>query len=112
MNKIEAAKQEVLALGRSLHYGGREWTMSIPHRENDSDRVIMAGLEEAAALLRTAQRLRDAGQETMKALDELMTEFVSKKRAANWGVINHATVAMSKALASADVQALGPTEAE
>ena len=43
-------------------------------------------------------RLRAAGRQMLKAADELMTEFVSKKRAADWGVINGAMVAMTDAL--------------
>ena len=74
-----------------------------PRQEPEQPR----GDADYIALLATARRLRDAGQGTMKALDELMTEFVSKKRAADWGVINDAMVAMGKALASPDVQALG-----
>jgi hypothetical protein len=34
-----------------------------------------------------------------RAVDELMTEFVSRKRAADWGVINSAGVAAQAALA-------------
>ena len=36
---------------------------------------------------------RDTIKALMVACDELMTEFVSKKRAANWGTINDAMVA-------------------
>lgn len=37
----------------------------------------------------------------LKAADELMTEFVSKKRAADWGVINEAMMAAAAAIAKA-----------
>ena len=46
----------------------------------------------AAALAQEAERVREVVSDLMKALDELMTEYVSKKRAANWGVINDAMV--------------------
>ena len=50
--------------------------------------------------LRDAARVeqRDTIKALMIACDELMTEFVSKKRAANWGVINDAMVAGGTAL--------------
>jgi hypothetical protein len=47
----------------------------------------------------TAPEMASALREMLKAADELMTEFVSKKRAANWGVINAAMVAASALLA-------------
>lgn len=47
-----------------------------------ADAILFAAAPEMAKALRA----------TMQAADELMTEFVSKKRAANWGVINDALV--------------------
>jgi hypothetical protein len=87
--RVEAAKQEVFALCRGRHNGGREWTMCIPVHDTDSDRVLIAGLE---ANRRLVQGLRlaveavevwlnqphEVGDEQMKellaALDALMTE--------------------------------------
>ena len=109
MNKIEAAKQEVFVLCRSLHFGGRMWTMSVPHREDDSDRVIMAGLEEAAALLRTAQRLRD----TLQEVTTRYIELVESGDCGHWNPHNEQEIEGAEILlASDEVQALGPTEAE
>ena len=53
-------------------------------------------LDAAEARVR---ELEEAGREMMAAANELMTEFVSKRRAANWCVINDAMVRMGKALA-------------
>lgn len=44
------------------------------------------------------EELKTAGRAMQKAVDELLTEFVSKKRAANWGIINDALVQMGTAL--------------
>jgi hypothetical protein len=60
----------------------------------------------ATALRIKAERdaLLEACRATLKAMDELMTEFVSKKRAADWGVIHGAGVAAAKAIAKAEGQ--------
>lgn len=60
-----------------------------PEREAN-ERLIIAAPDMAKAL-----------EAMMAAVDELMTEFISKKRAANWGVINHAMVDATKALQKA-----------
>ena len=44
------------------------------------------------------QRLRDAVAALMQACNELMEEFISHKRAADWGVINDAMVLGVKVL--------------
>lgn len=45
--------------------------------------------------------LLEACKDMLKAADELMTEYVSKQRAANWGVINQAMVDASAAIRAA-----------
>ena len=45
------------------------------------------------------ERVATVGPQMLAACDELLTEFISKKRAANWCVINTAMVAMGKLLA-------------
>lgn len=40
----------------------------------------------------------------VRVADELMTEFVSKKRAADWGVINDNMVAAGRAIRDAKVK--------
>jgi hypothetical protein len=47
------------------------------------------------------KRLMRALEGQSKAINELMTEFVSKKRAADWGVINDAGVEAGLALRAA-----------
>ena len=48
-----------------------------------------------------APALLEACRDMLKAANELMTEYVSKKRAANWGVINQAMVDASAAIRAA-----------
>lgn len=57
-------------------------------------------LTTAFIAIRDAARAeqREAIKGLLKACDELMTEFVSKKRAADWGVINDAMVAGAAAI--------------
>ena len=50
------AYEEVFALCR----GDREWTLSIPEREDDSDRVLVAALRDELELLSEVRRLRDS----------------------------------------------------
>ena len=61
--------------------------------------LLSAG-DAACVLTHDAARAeqRETIKGLLKACDELMTEFVSKRRAANWGVINDAMVAGGKAL--------------
>ena len=56
---------------------------------------------ERDTLKAAVEQAHVAGRMMLKATNELMIEFVSKKRAANWVVINDATVAMQAALTSA-----------
>jgi len=53
----------------------------------------------AAEAARRVRELEEAGREMMTAANELMTEFVSRTRAAHWGLINDALVKMGNALA-------------
>lgn len=46
------------------------------------------------------KELREAIQKLMNACNELMTEFVSRKRAADWEVINDAMLKGSRILKS------------
>lgn len=57
--------------------------------------------EARAKVIRAAPKLLDACRAMVKAADELMTEFVGKKRAANWGVINQAMVDAGRAIKEA-----------
>ena len=50
------AYEEVFALCR----GDREWTMSIPEREDDSDRVLVAALRDELELLSEVRRRWDS----------------------------------------------------
>ena len=50
------AYEEVFALCR----GDREWILSIPEMEDDSDRVLVAALRDERELLSAARRLRDS----------------------------------------------------
>lgn len=52
-----------------------------------------------AHLIAAAPELADALRATIKAVEELMTEYVSKKGAANWGIINDAMCQASTLLA-------------
>jgi len=61
-------------------------------KTNDDPLFVFCPLHLQAAFMQEA--LRDM----LKAADELMTEFMSKKRAANWGIINDAMVAAEKCL--------------
>lgn len=54
------------------------------------------------------RRIKDAGEDLLEALEamglaveELLTEFVSKKRAADWGIINEAGIKAGRAIAKA-----------
>ena len=49
------AYEEVFALCR----GDREWILSIPEREDDSDRVLVAALRDELELLSEVRRLRN-----------------------------------------------------
>ena len=49
--------------------------------------------ERAEQLEKELCESRKAAKMAIAAMDELMTEFVSKKRAANWGIINEACMA-------------------
>ncbi len=50
------AYEEVFALCR----GDREWTLSIPEREDDSDKLLVAALRDELDLLSEVRRLRDS----------------------------------------------------
>lgn len=43
--------------------------------------------------------MRDAIRGLLKASDEVAAEFIQRKRAANWGIINKAYLAAEKVLA-------------
>ena len=49
-----------------------------------------------------APELLAACKAMMRAADELLTEFISKKRAANWQVINEAMVEAGRAIQAAE----------
>lgn len=48
-----------------------------------------------------APALLAACQAMLEAADELMTEFISKKRATDWGIVNGAMVDAANAIAKA-----------
>jgi hypothetical protein len=72
------------------------WDCACTVRENGDVRWI-----EHCPLHAAAPELLEACKDMLKATDELMTEFISKKRAADWGVINQAMVDAGKAIAKA-----------
>ena len=104
--------------GRSLtdwrftYNGDSKGTVDAPHPRRAGKRFTLAEVEHfSAELTERAGRLIAAAPETpgalrdlMKAIDELLTEFVSKKRAANWGVINDAMVKANGLLARIEGQ--------
>jgi len=55
-------------------------------------------MREAAEDRKAIQALKLTGRQLEDAVEELLTEFISKKRAANWGIINGAGVAFVKAV--------------
>jgi len=55
---------------------------------------------DLARATRERDAARDACTKAHAACDELMTEFVSKKRAANWGVINEGMLACERQMAA------------
>ena len=68
--------------------------------ELDKDELIddiAAALTPAAPVGR--EEIAKALSGAMKAASELMTEFISKKRAANWGVINDGLCEAGRVLA-------------
>ena len=71
----------------------------------DSARRIMAAhaqmREEIVRLRRTKAELLAACREMLKAADELMTEFISKKRACDWGIVNQAMLDAGAAIRKA-----------
>jgi hypothetical protein len=54
-----------------------------------------------ARLIAAAPDLLEACRAMLQAADELMTEFISKKRATNWGVVNSAMVGAGAAIRKA-----------
>ena len=114
MSLDDAALRERKDIARVLY---DEWdcvhteTMRREYNEDgheDFANLAPAELAQWLAVADKAIALRDAAraeqretiQGLMNACDELMIEFVSKKRAANWGVINDAMVAGAAAIQS------------
>lgn len=56
---------------------------------------ILSLVQAAPDLLAACKLMNDA-------VEELLTEYVSKKRATNWGVVNEAGVASSSAIRKAE----------
>lgn len=74
------------------HYAVPEWADTL---------AIGAGDAMPLSVVKAAPALLEALEAQGKAVNELMTEFISKKRAANWGVINDAGVTARAAIAQA-----------
>jgi len=61
--------------------------------------IVRAGGVCVSCLVAELARLRGALQGMQRAVEELMTEYVSKTRAAKWGIINDALVEAASVLA-------------
>jgi len=70
--------------------------MSEPWEENLIEIEILRAEVDRLSAVNAA--LLEALEMALRAADELMTEFISKKRAADWGVINDGLVAAGKAI--------------
>jgi len=69
------------------------YDMDLEQEDRERRRAHLAKLERELAAARAACAKAHA------ACDELMTEFVSKKRAADWGVINEGMMACEREMA-------------
>ena len=91
LEKAEAERYEARA---ALKDAGKEvWQAQADRDKAEAARAALAAALRKAYEPGVRELARKAAEGGEAAADELMTEFISKKRAANWGIINEGLLA-------------------